>query len=771
MNNVTSIVNKTTKTIVTAVLMLAVSVVLFVFSGTYVNAEDIALTVKLNGKEVKSFTMAELEELSDGTVYNYSAWNTNPSFSIKEGVSGATVEAILNDAGIRNKVADTSVVYFTSYDGYERSLTGKQLFGETRYYYPNGECSVYEGINPKDNSLYEGKVIVPAIISLDDEACLYVGQVAPNEENNPLFIDGMAKGGIINVSTEKAAQCEQIEVSAISGSLLRLNTELTLSNKNGSSNSDRYDKIYYTLDGTAPDYGSIIYNWGFVMGIDIKPVLTQQGVHTLKVRVKGYGKQDSVMQSFKFYVGPALTVRIIGSNGVVQKEKTYETLADLKSRFSEKTSLTYSGYNTYPTLSKKSNISGIAIEDIIKDAEPAFSIDDHLNDAIITFKTESDDYKSEFTLGQFFCDRYYYPNAAKGTDMTGGAAQESAYEGAVRVPAIIETTDKNSLEFGQDAPNDQNFAECVDNMLTLGSIEIRLQREMPKCENPIEAKPVSETDVTTITPIHFKYPSNSQDKRMKTYYIVDPEQGDIPGPGDSFYNYAAYFWPEEKVNAPILAQPGTHTIAVKNICYGRSDSDVTYFTYNSSPARPESLSATSASYTSVKITWKKYAYASGYKIYRSTGNGKASLIKTITSGNTTTYTNTGLKTGTTYKYYIIATGIEAIDGTKVNSPLSTTVSAKPVPGTTKVKLTGGKKQVKVKWSKVSGASGYVVYRSTNKTSGFKAVKTIKKGKTVSFTNKKLKSKKTYYYKVKAYRTVSKKKIYGNYSAVVSAKTK
>ena len=51
------------------------------------------------------------------------------------------------------------------------------------------------------------------------------------------------------------------------------------------------------------------------------------------------------------------------------------------------------------------------------------------------------------------------------------------------------------------------------------------------------------------------------------------------------------------------------------------------------------------------------------------------------------------------------------------------------------------------------------------------MKTIKSGKTVKFVNKKLKKGKKYYFKVRAYRTVSGKKVYGSYSAVKAAKAK
>ena len=76
-----------------------------------------------------------------------------------------------------------------------------------------------------------------------------------------------------------------------------------------------------------------------------------------------------------------------------------------------------------------------------------------------------------------------------------------------------------------------------------------------------------------------------------------------------------------------------------------------------------------------------------------------------------------------------------------------------------------KAKVTVKWSKVKGASGYKIYRSTKKSSGFKCVKTLKSGSTVKYVNKNLKKGQNYYYKVKAYRAVDGKTVYGAYSSV------
>lgn len=78
------------------------------------------------------------------------------------------------------------------------------------------------------------------------------------------------------------------------------------------------------------------------------------------------------------------------------------------------------------------------------------------------------------------------------------------------------------------------------------------------------------------------------------------------------------------------------------------------------------------------------------------------------------------------------------------------------------------KKMKVTIKKVSNATGYQIKYSTKKT--FKNAKTVKTTKT-SYTIKKLKKKKTYYVKVRAYRTVDGKTYYGSYSSVKKIKIK
>ena len=75
----------------------------------------------------------------------------------------------------------------------------------------------------------------------------------------------------------------------------------------------------------------------------------------------------------------------------------------------------------------------------------------------------------------------------------------------------------------------------------------------------------------------------------------------------------------------------------------------------------------------------------------------------------------------------------------------------------------------VSWKRDKSVTGYELYCSTKKSSGYKLEKTITKNSTTSYADKKLKKGKTYYYKIRAYKTVNGKKVYGSYSSVKSVK--
>lgn len=89
-----------------------------------------------------------------------------------------------------------------------------------------------------------------------------------------------------------------------------------------------------------------------------------------------------------------------------------------------------------------------------------------------------------------------------------------------------------------------------------------------------------------------------------------------------------------------------------------------------------------------------------------------------------------------------------------------------------VKAKAGKKQMTVSWKSDKSAKGYQITYSQNKKfkKGTKNV-AITKNNTTKKTIKKLKAKKTYYVKVRAYKQAGNKKVYGAYSKMKTVKIK
>ena len=79
-----------------------------------------------------------------------------------------------------------------------------------------------------------------------------------------------------------------------------------------------------------------------------------------------------------------------------------------------------------------------------------------------------------------------------------------------------------------------------------------------------------------------------------------------------------------------------------------------------------------------------------------------------------------------------------------------------------------KNSVKLSWSGVESADGYIVYRATSKNGTYSKLADISKK---SYTSKKLKSGKTYYYKIRAYQKVDGVTVYGKLSSAVKVRTK
>ena len=174
-------------------------------------------------------------------------------------------------------------------------------------------------------------------------------------------------------------------------------------------------------------------------------------------------------------------------------------------------------------------------------------------------------------------------------------------------------------------------------------------------------------------------------------------------------------------------------------------------------------------------------------------------VKLINEDGTLVTTADALKAEGTYNIVVTATGYNKTleftytnksdttatkpsEATTATKPAATTTATQPTTAaktTTKkvtvkkqtAKVKAGKKKLTVTWKKDKNVSGYQIQVATKK--NFKGAKTytVKSYKTYKKVIKKLKAKKKYFVKVRAYKTVGKSKVYGAYSAVRSCKVK
>ncbi len=182
-------------------------------------------------------------------------------------------------------------------------------------------------------------------------------------------------------------------------------------------------------------------------------------------------------------------------------------------------------------------------------------------------------------------------------------------------------------------------------------------------------------------------------------------------------------------------------------------------------SKVKNLRASKTSTSYIKLTWKKVKGAKGYKVSYSTDGKKWTTVKTDEAALTVK----NLKSGKNYRFKV-----RAFTGSNKGSYSSVLKTATKV-GTVKLKSVKSAKRgtLTATWTKLSGADGYRLYLSTSEDFTSETTKkvTVKNGKTVKATVKSLKKNKRYYVKLRGYKTVNDKKVYGAFSSVQSVKVK
>lgn len=187
---------------------------------------------------------------------------------------------------------------------------------------------------------------------------------------------------------------------------------------------------------------------------------------------------------------------------------------------------------------------------------------------------------------------------------------------------------------------------------------------------------------------------------------------------------------------------------------------------SATPPAPSGLSATPLSASSIRLTWTdKSSNESGFKIFRGTsGTGVFSMIGSV-AANTSTYDSTGLNSGTTYYFKVMAyntAGDSAYSGT---ANATTTTTAPAAPGS----LSAGAmstSSIHLEWvDNAADETGYCIERAAASPGPYSQIATVDTN-VESYTNTGLTANTTYYYRVRAVKNTT----YSSYSNIANAKT-
>jgi hypothetical protein len=220
-------------------------------------------TLEITGDGVKTpmtFTLAQLEAMEQYQ-HVYSTVNTWPTKKWYVG-KGVKLRNLLALAGIKE---DARLIRFVSNDGYEVTLTVKELLKDKRYYFPHlKDTNAGDGSVPGSPSGAEEVEPVLALTGAEgsndpanmndmNSLLLIFGQRAVTEQTNNSFLKYTIKIEALTTAPEK---WDNPKANIPDGTVIPGGTMIKLGNKHNNE-----DNIYYTTDGSDPTVNSPVFNW------------------------------------------------------------------------------------------------------------------------------------------------------------------------------------------------------------------------------------------------------------------------------------------------------------------------------------------------------------------------------------------------------------------------------------------------------------------------------------------------------------------------------
>jgi len=250
---------------------------------------------------------------------------------------------------------------------------------------------------------------------------------------------------------------------------------------------------------------------------------------------------------------------------------------------------------------------------------------------------------------------------------------------------------------------------------------------------------------------HIKYEGlkGAENLNVETYTVED--QVTLSQPVHEKYLFAGWTWKGQ-------------TTPVKKVILKESAGNRT-FTANwkqvSMSSVKASLRTVKDGYNDIKLTWEKTKGVAGYDVYfKEVSAEEYTFLKSVTG---TSVIKKDLKDGVKYKFKIVPY-FKSGDKKYVN-PTAKTVTRTTLQKVTDVKVVRSGKKVKVSWKNIDGETGYQISKTKKKKATQIKPLTYK---TTTGESKKItavKGKK-YFYKVRAYKTIKGKTVYGPWSDVV-----
>jgi len=236
-----------------------------------------------------TWTLSQLQALNDGyREYVYSTTNNWPRFSQIE-AHGISIPYLLNLANLKSSAATFK---FIALDGFYASLTYNQVFRKLYSYSKHSEAGSSGAFSVEPVIAWAcgdvGRVREENIRS-------FVGQSGPWEVNTFSSVRDLCK---IEVSVSSAGAWAVPGASIATGSTVPTGSKFELSH----DNIDNV-RIYYTLDGSEPNYNSPVYNpsTSYFQPDLVKPLVLTESV-IIKAFAAGLGKDKSTVATFSITV-------------------------------------------------------------------------------------------------------------------------------------------------------------------------------------------------------------------------------------------------------------------------------------------------------------------------------------------------------------------------------------------------------------------------------------------------------------------------------------